>query len=1102
MTTQELLAELEPLTHTERVQRMIALGRQQNDESRAVLAEMERGGFSERFLALYACFGSRDSAHAARALSDPSRTIRGLAIRLVPQLCDAAQLAQVLATVPAQARRRLLWKLTHQHQASVDAYLGQLAQRADERQFCSYLPLGSRELVQRYSGRFRQQARPTDWQSLARFHPAETVTLLQQWANEPGSDGIGLTRLVQDLVPVLAPKQPDALLALVKTLLPRKLLNNVNLNPLAEQRPGEMAELALQVDTNLTVNFNALVGKLTGAQIIALYERGKLNRYPSWFPQVAPAERLTVFRALERRFRAANDLLSIDLLEALPQDVRVEEARKLFAKTNQTITYRLPYAQLLPWEEVMPALTPYLHASVVPVRQAALQVLIGALPRNRERLPEVLETLLTRRSELDGVRFSMLEALGKLPVTIWREEHLSALEQIFRHALNDVGMSGRTQKALLTIQIKLLAPFPDWATAQLLTVLRERGIGEAKLNLSTLSPEAATRLAAALQPLLQTWLTQEKEGEVLTAAYWFNGQRLALRVLLPVLEALLQQTRSDQVAVRALELIFKYAHSRVHTLLPALLEADPSWITFPRISEYLLRRRHDLLTPFLPLQPVAGRWGSGKKRVILPLSRPMAWASASQQATLADALSAIILDETQESRTATQAVKMLAFLPANGAARLKALAGHPQSVIRTTALFTLGHLDTDEGFPILIEALQDARARIAIHVVRGKLLALPTEEALKIVRGIPLDRVTVAKEVMRLIGDLPGEAAYQELLALEQRDDLHRDVRAALVRSISKDLKRAETWDVMERAARSPDAEVALAPLLLGAQFPQEMLGRELTNRPGETIGGHLLRWLALLLQHSKQAAWQRAINFCSSQALPDTEQVLLPRLLERLQTPDASSKVEAARALFLVSRASDALVIRRALEILLPQRRMLQEVLAYLSHSARNQNPPERLVAVVRLILEMLARDPKTASLQVQGALRYLPPAEVPGFLERLVQDGCFHADALASAMNTVNNDLYRLSLEQLQTLEAALASSENDHLRRLALAVLQLEARKQNNDWSDAMRERLRAYRADRSLLVAAAAEFTFVSGEDEEDDEDGDADEYDDYDDDFEE
>ncbi|HEY7357942.1 MAG TPA: HEAT repeat domain-containing protein, partial [Ktedonobacterales bacterium] len=1077
--------------------RMIALGRQRDDESRALLAEMERGGFSERFLALYACFGSRNGAHAARALSDPSRTIRGLAIRLVAQLCDESQLAEVLATVPVQVRRRLLWKLTPQHQASVDAYLERLAQRGDEQQLYEFLPLGSREVVQRLATRVLQSRGKLNWSWLARLHPAETMALFQQWVSAAGTDGQSVIQEAQRLLSVLAPKQPDALLALVKTLLPRKLLNNVNLNPLAEQRPGELAELALHTDTNLTINFNALVGRLTSAQIIALYERGKLNRYPSWFAQVGRAQRLAVFRALERRFRAANSLLPTDLLEALPQEVRVEEARKLFANTNQTITYRLPYARLLPWEEVLPALTPSLHASVVSTRQMALQALIGALPRNRERLPEVLEILLTRRSEHDAVRFSMLEALAKLPATIWREEYLPALEQIARHALNDVGLSSRTQQALMNVLLKVLQSFPVWAIAQLVTVLRERGVAGVSISLASLNPIAAHELSIALRrELLETWLAQEKESDVLAVASWFTTHQVAMAFLVPFIQGALQQTRSQQEAERALDLLRRVPR-RLTMFVPFLLEEDPSWITFPMISGYVLRRRQELLTPFLSLQPVSGRWGSGKKRVILPITQMLAWATASQQETLANALSAIILDETQESRTATQAIKMLAFLPAIGVGRLKALAEHPQSVIRTTALFTLGHLDTDEGYPILVEALQDARARIAIHVVRARLLALPTEEALKILRGIPLDRVTVAKEVMRLIGDLPGEVAYQELLTLEQHDDLHRDVRAALVRAISKDLKRAETWDVLDRAARSPDTEIALAPLVLRAQLPQEMLGQALTNRPGETIGGHLLRWLAVLLQHPKQAVWQSAVNFCASQKIVDMEQVILPRLLAILQAPGQQGKVEAAQALFLVSRAEDAALITQAMEILLPQRSLLSAVIQRLLYSASNAS--ERLAAVLRLIMEVLARDPKTVSLQIQCALRFLPPAEIPGFLERLVKNGQFHADALAAAMNVVNNDLYRLPLEQLQTVEAALASSKNEHLRRLALAVLQLQARKQNNDWSDAMRERLRAYRADRSLLVAAAAEFTFVPGEGDEGDEDVDDDDgYDDYDD----
>src|SRR5690348_3847645 len=82
MTENELLDQLETLSHIERVRAMIALGRRGDAESRQLNAALERGDFYQRFLALYSCFGSGDQAHVLRALADPSRLIRGLAIRL------------------------------------------------------------------------------------------------------------------------------------------------------------------------------------------------------------------------------------------------------------------------------------------------------------------------------------------------------------------------------------------------------------------------------------------------------------------------------------------------------------------------------------------------------------------------------------------------------------------------------------------------------------------------------------------------------------------------------------------------------------------------------------------------------------------------------------------------------------------------------------------------------------------------------------------------------------------------------------------------------------------------------------------------------------
>jgi hypothetical protein len=90
VTPEELLAEVEPLSHAARVRRMVEVGRLAATDPTvsATLAELERRGHYERYLALQACFGSRDGAHALRAITDPSRGLRALATALVPLLCD------------------------------------------------------------------------------------------------------------------------------------------------------------------------------------------------------------------------------------------------------------------------------------------------------------------------------------------------------------------------------------------------------------------------------------------------------------------------------------------------------------------------------------------------------------------------------------------------------------------------------------------------------------------------------------------------------------------------------------------------------------------------------------------------------------------------------------------------------------------------------------------------------------------------------------------------------------------------------------------------------------------------------------------------------
>ena len=76
----------------------------------------------------------------------------------------------------------------------------------------------------------------------------------------------------------------------------------------------------------------------------------------------------------------------------------------------------------------------------------------------------------------------------------------------------------------------------------------------------------------------------------------------------------------------------------------------------------------------------------------------------------------------------------------------------------------------------------------------------------------------MAKEVVRLLGELRSDAAYAALLALDA-PTLHRDIRIALLRALWDHLEREETWGAIappppDRTGSWPAASVTSLPIV------------------------------------------------------------------------------------------------------------------------------------------------------------------------------------------------------------------------------------------------------------------------------------------------
>ena len=160
----------------------------------------------------------------------------------------------------------------------------------------------------------------------------------------------------------------------------------------------------------------------------------------------------------------------------------------------------------------------------------------------------------------------MLSKLHALPQSLWRNEHLPVLAEIIRHGLDDVGLSAGTQRHIIHLLLKLMPAHQEWATAQFLTVLRERGWIQPGYTIALLPPATEYPLAQALTPQLERWAASDDDVAALAMMKTLFVRPSAFALALPILDQILQRTRDKNHASDALALIAERAPGSWPTL--------------------------------------------------------------------------------------------------------------------------------------------------------------------------------------------------------------------------------------------------------------------------------------------------------------------------------------------------------------------------------------------------------------------------------------------------------------------------------------------------------------------------------------------------------
>ena len=1065
---QDLQDALAQGTHRERVRTMVQLGRRAIEDPQAAdwLARLSELTPHHRQMSLFGLQAAGDGQNLCRlAQEDPSLRLRCRAIKAAACVATDGRLLELLDQLPAKARQRLLRQLQRRNrQLIIDRWV-----ETQEEVPLQALAYASARVLEVHRDLLLERGTEVEWTRLVRRQPEWTLSVFLQ-----GERDLVAVRRVSCVTLTLAKARSPWLWQAWQAARAAGYQGDLSEETLFRACPVTAASWAVETYPEEDEGFGSTSSLpdwpfLCGAAryplpvLLDLYRRGEVGNDHRWWKRRTLEERLRLWEEMRASLSWTDGSLNPLWLHRLDASTRMREAR--FQATLPVLEMdpkrQAAMLSMLGADEGHQALAPFLANPDVDQRVAGVTALVGLAQHQGEYLPEVLRVLLGRRNEPDPVRAAFLGALAALPPSRWTSSHLPAVTELLDGLLAAADASAQSFSMAEALILRLLPHHTSWAAGQMARLLRHWGRTSGSLWVFKLHPPGSAKaLDLTLSEVLRDWLSRDRHAQAFGLLRCLETALQRMPRVRELAVGLCQSTQPE-VASQALACLWKGDAPAARALLPSLLQQDPSWIGQPQVAVWMHRHRQDLLTPYLQGEVMGGRFASGRTSWVLSFSTEF-WRWTPHQQRLYEAQLAGLLGDLERDFPAQSfSLRSLAGLPDVAPTALAAAGSLAESrqAVRDEALRCLARTEDGKGVPSLVEALEDERARVAIYALRQVILAMPAPAALRLLSELSSPKVTVNKEIARLLGDLPQATGVPSLLE-RLRGETHRDVRLALLRGLWPHLDREEVWEPFWRASESPDPAVGMA---LSA-VPIEGLGRAARARVEQL----LLR----LLSHPDRRVRATVLRRLASAPARPEQGELLEACASFLSDPQ--DRFTAAGALF-EALASSPQEWETAIERTRPNRAGLEALVnAVRFRQASHQGNP-RYPDLLQATERCLAAEPELLRLRLSllagtGGMQALLTAvesaidEEPGNLEiplnwaSLLRDATYHLSEL----------VYRQVRDRW-------VGDQRPVLRRLCLETLLVHVK--TFGWKESSRTDLRRhYQNDPSPLVRGPAQFQF--------------------------
>lgn len=830
-----LLEELDGSYHSQRVRTMALLGR--DNAADAALGDLldQLSGESgyHHCLALVAAAAAGDQGRLRSALNHPAPRVRSFALaHLDPAGVAPADLIAALLHGSAEDRR-LLRRFVNRHGLTdvAEAAIGDVRRELGDAEAAALLPACGHGTVRRLLPDLLHAT--ASLRVLARRHPQVVLELF-------GQELDGLSRRQRDLfwcqitaaLRELALADPAGTLQLVEDAGPSWIVPwglHPALGFLIRFAPSRVARLVATEDFARQYGWRAPGWLMRNSKFFSRDDQVAIARafrehealFFAWIAWLAPSTRAEVFARALDGVDTTSRIWVTDHLDVLPSETRHAEARRILGlraiRGSEVLT--LQYVAVLPFSEARPALVAEAGRAKAEDRALGYSLLVGCARRERSpaAVDDVLQVCARLKNEQDPVRFAALRALATLPGSAFREEHLDDLQTLVQAVVEARDTSSATRREVTTIALSLLADAADDPTSLRFTfalgvldrVVGPRGSVSLPRLDRVLRREVETHLIDTLMPRIEREASVERYSLAVSLAEALGRRAWGHAGLQDVLARAMGAT-SDSTVRMAVSLWLAPPRTRSERVAQVVAR-DESMVALPVVLTTLVRSRQDLLDVLLQSRPLKGRFLGGTTRYVPIIADGFDRWLPRQCAAYRAALDSLIATPATPEWAKVDAVRTLARLPETGLDALVPYLGSSDVPIQEAALSGLAWTDQPgRALQRLLEFAGTDRARVAVYAVTRSARFVPRHEL-----GPPLvalvasarAKVTAKKEAARLLGTLRPPGAVDALVDTFDSDDVHRDVRVAIGRSLRASLDDDRAWPILARLASGSDDE-------------------------------------------------------------------------------------------------------------------------------------------------------------------------------------------------------------------------------------------------------------------------------------------------------